>query len=372
MSSATEERNRESLRRTVTNLFDAVRFSQEMRYLEAKGEQVSKAAEEELGKLQEYMKRSIESAERLAESVDEQWAKELSDQVSEFVRAAGERARARAESEVSLQLGEINDEIKSQKTKTLKNLESYFSTQPLPVVDGLVRVKLEDSGYRAEASYSCRGEINYSFTLGTQNSHFFRGFRLADVGRRLSIPIALTKTWLKKDPTPSFERLDRYTLTSAELAGQHLIAEFNDEGTRNRVRISGSASGDNGFTTVEFMDGDSTINVTSDAGLNRFVDNASLAEAVRQIRDELIQLEKNKVALTELSGGGRNLLESLDCADLLKRVLDLMGATYRALIERQAGAKEKKAGGELSISYIRERLTRLGSAASMVETALAI
>lgn len=373
MSSAPGDRNRESLRRTVTNLFDAVRFSQDMRLWEARAEQVSKAAEEEIGKLQEFMKRSTEGATRLSDSIGQLYAKELADQVSEFVRAAGERACARAESESSLKLSEINEEVKSQKTKTLKNLESYFGDQPLPLVESVVWVKLEHTGYRAEASYSCKGDIGYAFTLGTQNSRFFRAYRLADAGKRLEIPVALSKSWLKKDPTPRYERLDRYALTSAELSGQHLIAEFNEDGTQNRIRVSGSSAGDDGFTTVEFMEGHSTINVTSDAGLNRFIDTAALKEAVNQIRADLVLLEKNKVALTELTSSGRNLLETLDCADLLMRVLDLMGPTYRGLIERGAPAPSKAArASELTAPYIRERLVRLGSVAPMVEAALAL
>jgi hypothetical protein len=198
-------------------------------------------------------------------------------------------------------------------------------------------------------------------------------FRLARLRKKLNVPVGLGKTWIRKEQRPRYEKLERYSLSSAEASSQHITAEFFEEEMRTAIRISGASQEGGGFISVEFIDGAEVVNVTTDAGLSKFLDSAAVAAVMKSIWAELIQVEASRVVLTELMVGGHDILERMECESLLRTVLRVMGPTYKGILERPAEKQPEDSEAEVSLPFVRERLSLLGESASQqVQRALAI
>jgi hypothetical protein len=373
-STVRSDPGKDSLRQVVTNLFDAVRFSDQLHEAEAKAKSLQDEFESRSLRLDTFVKSVVSSSEVLTEQVPEDYAKVMANQVNEFAKAAADQAKAKGSAKVAKEVSEVGSEAASSRTKALKSLEAYLGSNPLPVVDRLVTVKLVDGGYQAQATYSCKGSVVYRFNLGTQSSKMFGSeFKLSRLRKKLNVPVGLGKTWIRKEQSPRYEKLEQYSLKSAEASGQHLIVEFFEEETRTAIRISVASQEGGGFTSVEFIDGTEVVNVTTDAGLNKFLDSVAVTALMNSIWAELAQVEASRVALTELTVGGRDILERMECESLLKRVLTTMGPTYKGILGKSAEKQLEGSEVEVSLSFVRERLSLLGESASQqVQKALAI
>ncbi|MGP8125006.1 MAG: hypothetical protein ACLQEQ_03940 [Nitrososphaerales archaeon] len=365
---------RDSLKQVVTNLFDAVRSSDQQHEAEARAKSLKDEFASTSLRLDTFAKSVADSTGVLAEQVPEDYARVMANQVNEFVRAAADQAKAKGSSEVAREMSEAGSEAASSRTKALKSLEAYLGSNPLPVVDRLVTVKLVDGGYQAHATYTCKGNVTYRFNLGTQSSKLLGSeFKLSRVKRKLNIPVGLGKTWIRKEQVPRYEKLEQYSLKSAEASSRHLIAEFFDEEARTAVRMSAAGQEGGGFTSVEFIDGTEVVNVTTDAGLNKFLDSTAVTAIMNSIWAELIQVEASRVALTEVTTGGRDILEKMECESLLRTVLTVMGPIYKGILDGSTERQPEGNEAEMSLSFVRERLSLLGESASQqVQSALAI
>ena len=373
LSTGIEDRPVDSLELVVTHLFDAVRYSEEAEALRKKARVLSQENAERIAKLQVFAKDVAASLQKLNGDIKSEYSKQLSAQVVEFVSAAVEQAENKARSELGSELTELNTKAESEKAKAIKSLESYFMASPLPVLEMVLTVKTGDAGYEAAVSYSCRGNVRYGFTLATQNSKFFHGgFTFSQFDKKINVPVALEKTWIRKEATPRYEKLERYTLAWAEVTDSHTIADLENTETGSRFRLVSSTPDEQGHATIEYTDGGRVTNVTTDAGLNKWLDSKAVAESLHRLRSELLLLEKNKAALTELAAGGENTLKSLDCGYLLGAVLKLMAPAYRAVIRGLATNTAQGEKGEVTVSMLRERIALLGPSSAMVREALAL
>ena len=368
-----ETKAAESLEQLATHLFDAVRYSEQAEALEEQARAAQKESEETLAMMDGLTRHVSSLLEGLKESSDTENVKQLSSQVTEFVKAAVEQAKSRTSSEAARHLSETGSRVTSEKEKAIKSLESYLVFSPLPIMERGLTVKMGESGYEAEAVYTCKGGIKYRFALATQNSKFFRGeFTLSLFDIKLNIPVALAKTWIKKEPTPRYEKLEKYALAWAEVTGSHTIIDFLNTETQSRIRMVSSTPEGEGFTTVEFTEGEHVTNVTTDTGLNKHLSRKAVTEALQKLRSELLALEGNKAALTELVTNGDNTLKSLDCEALLIAVLKLMGPAYRTVVQKMASKPPESDTSKVSLSMLRERLALLGPSSSIVKEALAL
>jgi len=363
----------DSLEQTITHLFDAVRYSEQVNGLEEQARALSAGTTNGLAMMEAYARQSKAALEKMAEGIGAEYAQQLSSQITEFVKTAVEQAKSKANSDLAQQLSEIKSKVESEKDKTIKSLESYFIPSPLPLIERVLTVKKGDSGYEANISYSCKGGTKYSFALATANSSFFHDeFTFSLFDKKLSIPIALTKTWIRKEASPRYEKLDRYALAWAEVTDTHTIVDFSNSETQSKVRMVSSTPNAQGLTTVEYSEGNEVTNVTTDTGLNKHLDTKAVTEALLRLRSEVLMLEKNKAALTELSSDGEDILKSLNCDDLLSRVLRLMSSPYRTLIQKMNIKPLQTKKGELSTAMFRERLALLGPSSAIVREALGL
>jgi hypothetical protein len=362
-----------SLRQTVTHLFDAVRYSLHAKELEQAAVQTESSLQLELSKLESQ---TDEISDLLSGLKNEQSdaLKQLSHQLQEFLSSAKEQAEERLRRSASEELDERRRGAASERDKALKSLEAFLATDPLPVIENLVQVRLNEGIYEARSRYECEGGMKYDFRLASQNSKLFhQELILSRLGYELRVPVRFSRALLKKARVPGFERLDQYVLTNAEASGAKLRANFHKEGNGATLKVITTGPNEGDFVGLEYSDRAEAVNVMNDPTLTAHVDLPSIRKATEEVVAELHELAKKKVALLKLSLNGEESLEDLDYEKILDLVLRVLGPSYKAVVQKlfKAGPGSENSEG-VSLTLIKERLKLLGPRASKVSASLGI
>ncbi len=348
-----------SLKQTVTHLFDAVRFSDHANELEESARNVEGDLEASVNKLEaqtEELTNLLAAMKVERETV----LKELSLQVEGFLATAKEQAKGKLQKSAKQQLEDHRRAISVEKDKALKSLEAYFASDPLPVVENVVQVRLNEGVYEARSRNECEGGVKYDFRLAAQNSRIFhQPFALSQLGYELRVPVRFSRALLSKTRTPGFERLDQYILSDAETSGGRLRANFDKPGNGAKLKVVTSGIQEDGFVSLEYTDQLQAVNVMNDPALVAFVDIDAIKKAADELVTELNDLSKKKVALLRLTTDGERSLSDVSCREILEKVLRVMGPTYRASVKKlAAGAPAEDV--DFDIDYVKGRLKVLG------------
>jgi len=363
-----------SLRQTVTHLFDAVRYSNRAQELEDSANEEERRLEVELSKLESQ----TEKIARLIADMKGEPATELKDlsrQLEEFLGTAKAMARDKLQKSAKEDLDDYRRRAGSERDKALKSLESFLASDPLPVTDFLVQVRLTEGVYEARSKYECEGGMKYDFRLASQDSKLFRQeLMLSEFGYELKVPVRLSRAILKKQMVPGFERLDQYVLANAETSGGKIRANFVKTGGANlKVVTSGSAEQD--FLGLEFTDGAESVNVMNDPALSAFVDPTGFRSATSLVASEMDELSKKKVALLKLTLDGDDPLSNLDYQRILESVLQVLGPSYREVVNRLVRTPPSAgpaANGAMTLTFIQERLKVLGGLGPKIAVQLGV
>lgn len=287
--------------------------------------------------------------------------RELAQQVDGFLSTAKEQAKSRLQKGAKQQLEDFRRSVSSEKDKALKSLEAYFAADPLPVIENVVRVRLSDGVYEAESSYECEGGIKYDFRLAAQNSRLFhQPFVFSQLGYELRVPVRFSRALLSKTRTPGYERLDQYVLSDAETSGGRLRANFEKPGNGAKMKIVTSGTHEDGFVGLEYTDQVQAVNVMNDPSLMAFVNIEAIKKAAAELVAELSDLAKRKVALLKLSANGEQSLETVNCREILQKVMGVMGSRYRATVRKLVSGIPLENGEELDMDHLKGRVRVLG------------
>jgi hypothetical protein len=351
-----------SLKQTLTHLFDAVRSANHATELEELARNVEGDLETALNKLEaqtEELTNSLASMKVEQETV----LRELSLQILGFLATAKEQAKNKLQKRAKQQLEDYRSSALSEKDKALKSLEAYFASDPLPMVENAVQVKLSEGVYEARSGCECEGGVKYDFRLAAQNSRLFsQPLVLSQLGYELRVPVRFSRALLSKTRVPGFERLDQYTLANAEASGGRLRANFEKLGNGAKMKMVTSGNQENGFIGLEYSDPVQAVNVMNDPSLMAFVDIAALKKAAEELVTELTELSKRKVALLRLTVNEDRSLEDVNAGEILDKVLAVMGPSYKQLIKRlSSGLPADNSGDELTLDFIKGRLKVLGA-----------
>jgi hypothetical protein len=302
-----------------TELVDAVRHSESWAESLENQTKSRKIIERQFEGLDELVARISASFE--GSGLEAEYATGLSKVINEFVSAAVDQTRQKLEVRLKATLESASSELNSTKLKAIKNLESYLSVAPLPVLEKEVNVELTDGSYAAAVHYKCPEEIEYEFLLNTASSPLLRSqFSLAAFRKGAKIPVRLGKTWLKKEPVPDYEKLDGYNLSRAQASRNHLAAEFVKEETGAVVNVVYSKSNGESFVTVEYSDLMVKTDVTGEPALNKHLDTAFLKESMDRLLVAVDDLDGDKLRLAKLECAGADVLATMNCFEFMKRV----------------------------------------------------
>jgi len=364
-----------SLRQTVTHLFDAVRYSNRAKELEVSAVAAERKMEVELSKLDDQTG-AIASQIDAMKGESSYELKELSRQLDEFLETAKGMARDKIEKSAKTELEDIRRRAGSERDKALKALEAFLASDPLPVTDFLVQVRLAEGVYEARSRYECDGGIRYDFRLASQESRLFRQeLVLSEFGYELKVPVRLSRAILKKQMVPGFERLDQYILSNAETSGGKITANFKKAGNGANLKIVTSGSGENDFLGLEYTDGAEAVNVMNDPSLGSYLDLTGFRSAAALITGELDEMSKKKVALLKLTIHGEDPLVVLDYQKVLETVLEVLGPSFRDVVNKLAKSPSPSGpvpNGTMTLGFIQERLKVLGSTGPKIAAQLGV
>ncbi len=349
-----------SLKQTMSHLFDAVRFADHANELEESARSVEGDLEEALNKL-EAQTEEVGNLLAAMKVEKEPVLKEVGQQVEGFLATAKEQAKGKLQKGAKQQLEDYRRVIAGEKDKALKSLEAYFASDPLPVIENVVQVRLSEGVYEARSSYECEGGIKYDFRLAAQNSRVFhQPFDFSQLGYELRVPVRFSRALLSKTRTPGYERLDQYILADAEASGGRLRANFEKPGNAAKLKMVTSGNQEDGFVSLEYSDQVQAVNVMNDPSLVAFVDIETIKKAAGELVTELNDLAKRKVAILRLSVNGDQSLATVNCREILQKVMSVMGSRYRAVVRKISTGIPLEDGEELEIDYMKGRLKLLG------------
>ena len=349
-----------SLKQTLSHLFDAVRSADHANELEESARSVEGDLEESLNKL-EAQTEEVGNMLAALKVEKEPVLREVGQQVEGFLATAKEQAKGKLQKGAKERLEDFRRTVSGEKDKALKSLEAYFASDPLPVIENVVQVRLSEGVYEARSSYECEGGIKYDFRLAAQNSRVFHEpFLFSQLGYELRVPVRFSRALLSKTRTPGFERLDQYVLADAEASGGRLRANFEKQGNGARLKMVTSGSQEDGFVSIEYSDQVQAVNVMNDPSLVAFVDLEAIRKAAAEVVTELNDLAKRKVALLRLSINGDQSLENVNCREILQKVMSVMGSRYRAVVKKVTTGVPLENGEELEMEYLKGRLKLLG------------
>jgi hypothetical protein len=350
-----------SLKQTITHLFDAVRFADHAKELEDSAKNIEGDLEAAVNKLEaqtEEVSNMISSLKVEQETV----LRELAQQLQGFLATAKDQAKTKLQKRAKQQLDDFRKSAASERDKALKSLEAYLASDPIPILESSVQVRLNEGVYEARSRYECEGAIDYEFRLAAQNTRLFHEtFMISRMGYDVKIPVRFSRAVLSKTRVPGFERLDQYVLSEAESSSGKLRANFEKHGNGAKMKVVTSGSQEDGFVGLEYSDQAQTVNVMNDPSLVAFVDLDALKKAATGLISELADLAKRKVALLSLSIDGEQTLDDLGIHKVLQQVLSIMGPTYRTLVKKIAsGQTANGPSDELSFEFLKSRIKILG------------
>jgi uncharacterized protein (UPF0335 family) len=346
----------------LMDLIDAVRFAQNAADASIKERGTQERVQKQLEEL-ELLRSSVSDSLLHLRWVDETSKSELSRNITNFVNAAVEQVKTKLKASLKKDQEEYRSASESERLKAAKSLEAFLASNPLPILDRVISLKHLEASYAAKVRYRAEGEIQYEFTLNSSDSKLFRtDFNLGLLAKEIKLPVRLSKTWLKKDPVPNFERLDQYVLEKAEVSKKHLVASFSHPETGSSVEVVFSKSASDSFVTAEYSDPKGRVDVTGQPSLSKHLDLATLKETLEQLLGSIEELERSKLSLSRLKMNDEDVLEKLDSYGFMLKVLEVLGPR----LQRSGEALRQEN------SMLRERLKLLGDKARPVVKALGI
>jgi len=349
-----------SLKQTITHLFDAVRFADHANELEESARSVEGNLEMALNKL-EAQTEEISNLLGTMKVDREAVLKELAQQVDGFLGTAKEQAKSKLQRGAKQEIEGYRKAVSGERDKALKSLEAYFSSDPLPILDNAIQVRLNDGVYEAKSTYECEGGFKYDFRLAAQNSEVFHEpFAFSKLGYELRVPVRFSRAVLSRTRTPGFEKLDQYILADAETSGGKLHANFEKPGNGAKLKVITSGSQEDGFLGLEYSDRLQAVNVMNDPSLLAFVDIEAIKKATGVLVTGLNDLSKRKVALLRLAVNGEQTLDKVSWREILLKVISVMGPKYRNTIKKLSTGVPTDDGEELDMDYLKGRVKLLG------------
>ncbi len=343
-----------------TEMADAVRYSQNWERSVREQNEARARAERQLEELDGLTARISKAFDGL--SLDAEDTKSLSGKINEFSSLAIEQAKDRVKAKLKTALEDLASESKSEELKAKRSLESYLASTPLPVIDEEISLELTEGSYSARAEYKCPGEIEYEFLLNTASSRFRGEFTFEGLSKGVKLPVRLGKTWLRREPVPDFERLDAYALSKAKASKNHLEATFVNHEANSSVSFVFSRSGNDAFVTIEYSDDKGKVDVTGEAALSKYVDLPLMKAATGRLLDAILELRKEKLQLSKLESGGKDILATLDCLGFMQRVVVVLTQSKESM-----GAMSK-----VNPKMAMERLKLLGPDGAKIMEALGL
>jgi hypothetical protein len=362
-----QRESKRNLKQAFSNLIDTMRDAQHLR-----------ESEEKIREIEETNKRQIASLDRLKQdftdvilshqdTLGKELAGSLDQQVSGVIVVAVDLARKKIGGKYSTELKDNQLLLESERKKTFKSLEAFLATVPFFLLDESINLKLLGGAYSANAKYNCEGNIQFEFSLDCKRSAVLnKGFKLTSPEGEIKIPLSLGKSWLKKEPSPDYEGLDRYVLSFAEVTGPHLVSTYECPEKSSKISMTRSKRDTNASLTVEYQSPEAKINVTSEPALNKFLNSERIDKSLEALRQSILELENYKINLAKLISDGVGVFGEgkLDLSQFLAKAWGIIEPQVEAALKEGGSVGEGNAAPYreevIDQTYVRQKIVSLG------------
>lgn len=349
----------------LSNFFDAIMYSRRSADKREDVEKIQKELSIKLGRTDELYQTISRVLKQYLDETGVENLKENLDSITSFASASLEQIKNKLTKFYTTKANEINGEVESSKTLSLKSLESFVSGNYFPVREKGIILKMVEGGYEARAKYLSDGDIEYDFTLNAKNIDDFRDVLMfSSLVKSFKIPVGAAGTWISKEPVIDYEKLDRYAMTSAELSGENLICNFGDTSKQSNLKFIYSKAEKSSSLSVDFTDPSKQVDITSQPALNKNLDVESLEGALNSVLESMKSLETHRMKLLKLSVGDEDILASVNYTKFLKTVIEINGNEFRdffsRVVESDFSPSEELKESGITKDYVSSRMKIIG------------
>ncbi len=347
-------------------------YIQRTRELERKIEETTEQGEQKLIALETFKVDISDNVSKLKQILGEARTNELAKQIVGFSSTAVDQMKQKLNLEIQSQISLLESDCKSEKTKAVKSLEAFLSTSPLPIIDRAIEVNLQDASYASKVRYRCLDNIEYEFALDTRYNPFFKAQCLVGtLDRTLRVPVALGKSWLKREPVPDIRSIEQFLIKRVEATETSLIVRCADQDEQSEVKIVYTRNGDHLSLSVFYTANGATVDITSEPGLNAHLNSDSFMRMMERIWLATNDLEKRRITITKLLFENHSLLENLDSKEFFLKCWEDISESVKQTM-RLSSEKRVSFDETLDRPYVKERLKALGPDAVQIAELIAV
>jgi hypothetical protein len=370
--------SKRTLKQVFSSLIDAMRDAQRMHEREDKireAEETNKRRLDALEKLQVEISGVLLSHQ---DTLGKELAGDLEKRVSSLSLVAIDLTRKKTEDRYSTMLKDDRLALESERTKAFKSMEAFLATLPFPLLDKSINLKLLNKVYAATARYDCANNIQFEFSLDCKRSTVLnKEFKLTSPEGEIKVPISLGKSRFRRRPTPDYEGLDHYVLSTAEVTEHHLAATYVYPEKSCTISMVISKRDSHASLTVEYLSSDTRKNITSEPALNKFLDAERIDKSSEALGQSILELENYKIGLVKLVSDGKAVFDEgkLDAQQFLAKAWGIIEPEVEAALREGSsvgGGKVASSDREeiLDQTFVRQKITSLGESGNALLVSL--
>ncbi len=352
---ADDEQNSEGLLKSFYRyLLDAVISRNEMEEIENTRKTLSASLIQDQASVDDlkqhiYTELNEFSAKDLISSFDEP-----SNELKTLVQLTLEKFKVKTQEDYKTKNGDLDVSYSSAKTNALKNIQAILSSSFLKIIDSNIITKWTDGIYDSSVKYKAEGGIEYEFSLNSRSVDILKELlRFSSLEKNVKLPIESAINWAGKDAQVDLEKIDKYTLESANLNKGNLFAVFADPDSEAKFTFVMSRGGDSSFLSIDYTNEEKSIEITANSALNNVVDMEKIQRPLDLIYGTLKELETNKTKLVSVSMGGKDILSSAAYRTLALKIVEVRAADLKNVLQTIPATAE---GDQISLESLNEKL----------------
>jgi hypothetical protein len=283
---------------------------------------------------------------------------DASNEMKSLITLTMEKFKAKTQDDFKSKKEDLDVTYSSAKTNAIKNIQALLSSGLLKVLDSNVSTRWTDGTYDSTSRYKVEGGIEFEFSLKSTSVDLLKELlKFSTLEKGVKLPIDSATNWTGKDAQMDMEKIDKYTLLSANLNKGNLFAVFADPDSEAKFNFVMSRGGDGSFLSIEYKNEDKTVDITGNSALNNMVELDKIQRPLDMIYGTLKELEANKTKLSSLSMGGKDILVSSSYHSLALKITESWANEIKASLET---LPDKGDGDQISMASLKEKLKFCG------------
>ncbi|MGP6220075.1 hypothetical protein [Caldiplasma sukawensis] len=254
--------------------------------------------------------------------------------LSDYMKIAFEKYKKKLNDDINERLAALETQMNASRVNIIKNVQAFFSGNPIPVIDYTVNMKLNNDRYESTVKYVTYLNIEYEFNLNPSAIPMFQEtLKFSELEKNIKIPIYSGKNWTGKDAQIDYEKIDKYYLTSANINKGTFTSVFEDPDSEGRFTFILSRGDESTFLSVEYHNEIGDIDITGNPTFTGYMENQKILEAISRLYGNVMELENYKVRISGLRFGETDCLSTISIRPMFKAILEKYMDTLRKYLD---------------------------------------